>query len=79
MATYRNPWHQPHSSDYGPAQYVTDAKPSEYRGHLIYQRLPNCFDVVRNDECITQRAGLCGARSAIDTFICREDGVNVTA
>lgn len=66
MATYTNPWHRPRQPMYGPAKFDTDAKPVEYRGHLIYQRLPQCFDVVRDGGCIAQRAGIRGARAAVD-------------
>lgn len=66
MATYRNPWHKPRQPMYGPARFECADAPTEYRGHLIYQRLPNCFDVVKDGACLHQRAGINGARAAID-------------
>jgi hypothetical protein len=65
-ATYANPWHKPGKPEYGPAAYVTDATPTEYGGHLIYRRLPDCYDVVKGGVCVTQMAGPNGARRAID-------------
>lgn len=58
--TYLNPW------DVGPEFYTTDVRPTEYRGYLIYHRLPKCWDVVRNGVCVDQRAGFKGAKAAID-------------
>lgn len=70
MAQYKNPWHRPGRPEYGPPAYQTDATPEEYRGFLIYNRIPrHCWDVVRGGECITQRAGPNGARRAIDEMI----------
>lgn len=64
---YRNPWHEPHSQTYGPREYETDARPQSYRGYLIYERIKGvCWDVVKDGECVTQMAGLDGARRAID-------------
>ena len=66
-ATYRNPWHKPGNPSYGPAEYQTDAKPVQYGGCLIYQRIPgHCWDVVKDGVCLTQRAGPRGARDYID-------------
>lgn len=77
-STYRNPWHQPTQSQYGPARYSTDATPTEYRGFLLYERIPGpvgrcVIDVVRDGECVTQRAGMNGARRAVDERISAED------
>lgn len=67
MASYKNPWHNPHDSKYGPESYETGAAPIEYRDYLIYERIPgHCWDVVKDGHCITQRAGLDGAKRAID-------------
>ena len=69
MATsYKNPWHTPGKSQYGPAHYVSEAQPQEYRGFQIYRRLPEVFDVVKDGVCVTQMAGPNGARSAIDAL-----------
>lgn len=65
-ATYRNPWHLGGNGS-GPAAYETDAQPTAYRGYLIYERVRGvCWDVVLNGEAVSQRAGLHGARRAID-------------
>jgi hypothetical protein len=69
MATYRNPWHKPLQSIYGPAHFECTAAPAEHRGFLIYRRLPNCFDVVKDGVCLHQRAGLRGAHNAIDALV----------
>ena len=66
MPTYRNPWHVPGQSMYGPEMYETDVTPTEYRGHQIYQRVKNCWDVVKDGRCLTQRCGLGGAKRYID-------------
>ena len=65
--TYRNPWHEPRDSRYGPAFYETDARGVPYRGYLIYERIDGrVWDVVKDGTCVTQRAGPRGAREAID-------------
>ena len=67
MTTYKNPWHKPTNPNYGPFEYSTDTKPSEYKGYLIYERIAgHCWDVVKDGACITQLAGPNGARPAID-------------
>ena len=67
MASYKNPWHNSRNVDSRPA-FTTDAKPVEYRGFLIYQRIPGSFEAVRDGVCATMRAGLSGAKYAIDLF-----------
>jgi hypothetical protein len=67
--TYRNPWHKPFDASYGPALYRTAATPRPYRGYLIYERVPGSYDVVSNGTCITQRAGLNGAKRFIDQLL----------
>lgn len=69
LARYRNPWHRPGHAETGPLEYETEARPASYRGFLIYRRLPQVFDVVRDGACVTQMAGPQGARSAIDKMI----------
>lgn len=67
MATYKNPWHNPVTNNYGPEYYITNVKPKEYKGYLIYERISGqVWDVVKDGTCITQRAGLNGAKQAID-------------
>lgn len=63
---YKNPWHNPRLSHYGPEFYTTDETPEEYRGYLIYNRTPCVWDVVKDGACVTQMAGPNGARQAID-------------
>lgn len=69
MTHYKNPWHTPLDSTYGPKFYTTDALPKEYRGFLIYQRLPRVFDVVKDNICVAQLAGARGARERIDLIL----------
>ena len=76
MTTYINPWHKPGKSEYGPARYSTDTKPTSYKGFLIYNRIEawsgsgsGVWDVVKDGRCVTQRAGLNGAKSFIDETI----------
>ena len=68
-ARYRNPWHTPGKPEYGPPEYTTGVKPTEYRGYLIYQRISgHVWDVVKDGVCITQRAGINGAKSYVKTL-----------
>jgi len=65
MARYRNSFHNPHSTQYGPEYYETDAKPIEFMGVQIYERLKGiCWDVVVDGVCVANRAGLNGAEKA---------------
>ena len=71
MATYKNPWHRVNSTESGPAFYSTDAKPVEYRGYVLYHRIPGasgrgCWDVVKDGVCVGQYAGPSGARQFVD-------------
>ncbi len=68
MAEYLNPWHKGGKAEYGPRSYTTDAKPTAYRGFLLYQRLHPSVDVVKGGVCVAQRGGLRGARGAVDAF-----------
>jgi hypothetical protein len=55
---YKNPWHKKLDNTYGPEFYETEAKPKEYNGFFIYERIKGiCFDIVKDGVCITQRAG----------------------
>jgi hypothetical protein len=66
MYAYLNPWHKPEASHYGPKMYETDVEPVKYLGYLIYQRVHGAvWDVVKDGKCITQRAGLNGAKQAV--------------
>ncbi len=71
MATYRNQSYSPGNPMYGPEFYETGAKPQEYRGHLIYNRIQGdpgrgVWDVVLDGQCVGQLAGPRGARDWID-------------
>ena len=66
MTRYQNPWYDPDKSWYGPVCYSTSVQPIPYKGFLIYERLPSVFDVVLDDVCVIQRAGLKGAKHYID-------------
>jgi len=69
MTTYKNPWHKPQNPMYGPENYSTDSKPVLYCNYLIYERIAgHVWDVVKDGACITQLAGLNGAKRAIDNL-----------
>jgi len=66
MAEYLNSFY---NSVYGtdPRVYTTDAKPIEYKGCQLYQRIKGrCWDVVRDGVCIGQYAGRSGAEAFVD-------------
>lgn len=75
MAQYVNQSHKPKEPHYGPENYTTDAEPQEYRGFLIYHRLAEVWDVVKDDVCVGQFAGPNGARSDIDHYL---DGTGIS-
>lgn len=68
---YINGFHHPNggSQTYGPPIYITNSEPVEYRGLLIYKRFDACFDVVKDNICIGNYAGLRGAKGLIDKII----------
>lgn len=69
-ASYINPWHKPGRPEYGPREYQTNARPTSYRGYLIYPRIAgSVWDVVKDGACVTQRAGMEGAKRAIDESV----------
>lgn len=70
-ASYLNPWAEALRD--GERVFKTDVKPTEYRGFLIYQRIPKSFEVVKDGVCLTQRAGLSGAKRAIDNLLDNPD------
>lgn len=69
MPTYKNPWHKPAQPTlYGPAEYTTNATPTEHKGFLIYERVAcGIWDIVKDGECKAQRAGMNGAIRWIDS------------
>lgn len=67
MSKYKNLCFKPSKPEYGPEFYETDVKPTDYRGYLVYERIKgSVWDVVKDDVCITQMAGMSGAKAAID-------------
>jgi hypothetical protein len=80
MNKYRNSFHKPGlRTEYGPEFFVTDAKPVEHCGLLIYRRLPNCFDIVDDGVCVGMYAGINGAKRAIETRFGRATPLRVLA
>lgn len=79
MVRYSNPLYNPAKPEYGPEYYETSAKPIFYRGYRIYHRVKsktpggNVWDIVIFDSCVTQMAGLDGAKRAIDKMIDASD------
>lgn len=72
-AEYRNSFYNP-SHGHDPEIYKTDARPHEYRGYLIYNRIKagpgsGCWDVVKDGVCIGQYAGKSGATGFIDRLV----------
>lgn len=65
MHSYTNPFH---SANYQGSKPVitTDARPTEYRGHLIFKVHEQHYDVVRDDVLVGQYAGPKGAREFVD-------------
>lgn len=73
---YKNPWHKPGKPELGPEFYETDVKPKEYKGYLIYERISGvCWDVVKDGQAVTQRAGPKGARRYIDELVAGKNPV----
>lgn len=64
--TYKNPWHRPANSEYGPEFYTNVGPFTRYKGFEIHHRLGQVWDVVLDGECKTQRAGFDGAKRWID-------------
>ena len=69
MATYKNPWWD--GGKNGPRKYQTDARPVVAGKCRIYHRIKssnrsaNCYDVVVNGVCQSQRFTMQGARAAV--------------
>nr|WP_321524881.1 hypothetical protein [uncultured Cohaesibacter sp.] len=76
MARYKNKFWREDGSGYGPEFYETDAKPIEHHGLLIYRRLKECFDIVDDGICISQYAGINGAKNAIETRFGHTNGAD---
>lgn len=73
MAEYSNPWHKPDHAGYGPARYVSNGGVTHYRGYEIHHRLPDVWDVVKDGECKSQRAGINGAKRWVDNALFIEE------
>lgn len=68
QTSYVNPWFSKSGND--PQIYRTDAKPTQYRGYQIFERLHGvCWDVVKDGVCRTQRAGKSGAIGYVDAVL----------
>ncbi len=75
---YRNSFHQPRGVDgfgrhctYGPEFYETDTEPVAHAGAQIFKRWDQfgwVFDVVVNDVCVSQRAGMTGAMEFAEKY-----------
>lgn len=66
---YKNPWYLVRKGS-GPEYYEndSDSEPELYKGYQIFTRQEHgpIFDVVLEGICVTQRAGINGAKRAID-------------
>lgn len=63
---YKNPWAKPHE----PQEYIRNVEPFVHAGCQIFHVLPDQWDVVKNNVCISQRAG---KRSAMECAEVVED------
>lgn len=76
MTIYRNPWHKPFRSEYGPIMYETSSEPTKYRGYLIYHRI--AFDIVKDGLCVGCYHGIKGAQGFVDMLLGEGDQELVT-
>jgi hypothetical protein len=67
LTSYRNPWHHPGSNTR--EDYSTDKPGIAHAGCMIYHVLPEQWDVVKAGCCITQRAGLGGAKLCAEAVV----------
>lgn len=76
--TYRNGFHNSdnHHKSLGPEHYTTDADPHEYRGFLIYERIPTAgkfkygeIDTVLGGLCVMTSCTVTGAKYRIDNLL----------
>ncbi len=71
MFSYTSNWR----GDKGqPMNYTCETKPEEYRGYQLFTRIKGkpgnqVIDVVKDGVCVTQMAGLNGARQAVDQMV----------
>lgn len=73
---YKNSWYETlgrKNLSHDPPVYSTNVTPTEYKGYLIFERIPKtCFDVVKEGVCISQCMGLNGAKRRIEQFLSLE-------
>lgn len=74
---YLNPWYKKYNRYSSPEYFQTKGIPIKYNGYLIFHRVPEIWDVVKNNVCITQMAGINGAKRAIDE-LCQSTGEEKT-
>jgi len=65
LSSYKNPFYRKSIPGSKPV-LTTDVTPMHYKGYLIYKRLHDCFDIVKNGVCVGMNAGLKGAKKRID-------------
>lgn len=65
MHSYTNPFHNANYKGSKPV-ITTNARPTEYRGHLIFKVHDQHYDVVRYSVLVGQYAGPNGAREFVD-------------
>jgi hypothetical protein len=58
---YKNPWAEPLDDQF----FHTDIEPIDFMGFQIFKKSGLQYDVVKDDACIAQRAGLNGAKALI--------------
>lgn len=60
---YANPWAKP----FEPQEYRRTVEPIDHAGAQIFRVCDKQYDVVKGGTCITQRAGLSGAKLAAES------------
>jgi len=74
--TYKNSFHVTGSKDTH-EWLSTNAKPTKYKGWLIYERVKgSVWDVVKDGVCEGMYAGLNGAKRSIDTRLNIKEAVD---
>lgn len=66
--TYRNSFYRPDCKPAREEFFTVDVAPQEYRGHLIFHRQPQVWDIVKGGVCVGMYAGPNGARGRIDVM-----------
>jgi hypothetical protein len=65
IVRYKNSFYKKSTPESKPVLFC-DKGPVEYKGYLIYQRMKDCFDIVKDGVCIGMYAGINGAKKSID-------------